>query len=175
MLTELGLVILVLWLVFKHDTRKQPTDADKLTVREQEDLIREWKPEPLVPTHISKQYGIHRDNKQIESQQHIHLNSAVKSNVTDSNGNQYIHLSSQNYLGMAANPQVISAAQETIKKYAVGSCGPRGFYGTMDIHLNLERKLSEYFGNPAIIYADYVGCPASVITAFAKRGDLLLM
>ena len=49
------------------------------------------------------------------------------------------------------------------------------FIRTMDIHLNLERKLSEYFGNPAIIYADYVGCPASVITAFAKRGDLLLM
>lgn len=174
MLTELGLVVLVLWLVFKHDTRKEKSESDRLTLREQEELIREWKPEPLVPEHISKQYGILRKNSEKKPGQ-IHISSGCKSNVTDSNGNKYIHLSSQNYLGMATNPEVISAAQETIKKYAVGSCGPRGFYGTMDIHLNLERKLSEYFGNPAIIYADYVGCPASVITAFAKRGDLLLM
>ena len=76
---------------------------------------------------------------------------------------------------MATNKEVLEASERTIKEYAVGSCGPRGFYGTMDIHLNLERALSDYFGNPAIIYADYVGCPASVITAFSKRGDLLLM
>ena len=23
-------------------------------------------------------------------------------------------------------------------KYGVGSCGPRGFYGTIDVHLELE-------------------------------------
>ena len=26
----------------------------------------------------------------------------------------------------------------TLDKYGVGSCGPRGFYGTMDVHLQLE-------------------------------------
>ncbi len=26
----------------------------------------------------------------------------------------------------------------TVGKYGVGSCGPRGFYGTIDVHLELE-------------------------------------
>ena len=31
-----------------------------------------------------------------------------------------------------------AACQETVKKYGIGSCGPRGFYGTIDVHLKLE-------------------------------------
>jgi 7-keto-8-aminopelargonate synthetase-like enzyme len=30
------------------------------------------------------------------------------------------------------------ACAQTINKYGVGSCGPRGFYGTVDVHLDLE-------------------------------------
>lgn len=30
------------------------------------------------------------------------------------------------------------ACAATINKYGVGSCGPRGFYGTIDVHLELE-------------------------------------
>lgn len=46
----------------------------------------------------------------------------------------------------------------------------------MDVHLNLEKYLTKYFdGTSAIIYPDYMGCNASIITAFAKRGDLLLV
>lgn len=34
--------------------------------------------------------------------------------------------------------QVRDACRATIDKYGVGSCGPRGFYGTIDVHLQLE-------------------------------------
>eukprot|EP00484_Ammonia_sp_Unknown_P018226 CAMPEP_0197031848 /NCGR_PEP_ID=MMETSP1384-20130603/10704_1 /TAXON_ID=29189 /ORGANISM="Ammonia sp." /LENGTH=522 /DNA_ID=CAMNT_0042461425 /DNA_START=28 /DNA_END=1596 /DNA_ORIENTATION=- len=169
MLTELGLLVLVLWLIFKRDESKKPRSSDRLTVREQEQLLRDWKPEPLVPPALVQQY------KDRVSPPAIHLSSGQGAIVHDSDNKEYINLSSHNYLGMACNKEVIDAAQETIKKYAVGSCGPRGFYGTMDIHLRLEHALSAYFDNEAIIYADYIGCPASVITAFAKRGDLLLI
>jgi len=171
MLTELGLIILVIWLVFKEDQRKKPSSTDKLTVREQEELIREWKPEPLVPESISRQFGVDSHDDAAPT---IYPSSGVTSTLR-AGDKEFVCLSSHNYLGMATNKEVLDAAQRTIKKYAVGSCGPRGFYGTMDVHLNLERALSDYFGSPAIIYADYVGCPASVITAFAKRGDLLLI
>jgi hypothetical protein len=30
------------------------------------------------------------------------------------------------------------ACAQTVQKYGVGSCGPRGFYGTIDVHLELE-------------------------------------
>ena len=31
-----------------------------------------------------------------------------------------------------------AACARTIEKYGVGSCGPRAFYGTMDVHLEVE-------------------------------------
>ena len=39
--------------------------------------------------------------------------------------------------------------EATINKYGVGSCGPRGFYGTIDVHLQLEDRLAKYMGTQA--------------------------
>ena len=39
--------------------------------------------------------------------------------------------------------------EATINKYGVGSCGPRGFYGTIDVHLQLEERLAQYMGTQA--------------------------
>ncbi len=39
--------------------------------------------------------------------------------------------------------------EATIHKYGVGSCGPRGFYGTIDVHLQLEERLAKYMGTQA--------------------------
>ena len=33
---------------------------------------------------------------------------------------------------------VQAACRKTVEKYGIGSCGPRGFYGTIDVHLTLE-------------------------------------
>lgn len=161
MLTELILVVMILWLMFKKE--RSSRDEHKLSSREEEELIQEWQPEPLVPEDVN-----------LGTYEPVHLTSAANPIVTDDK-REYIHLASHNYLGFANHPQVKEAAAKCIKEYSVGSCGPRGFYGTMDIHLNLEKQIGEYFGQNAIIYPDYMGCNASVITAFAKRGDLLLI
>ena len=61
-------------------------------------------------------------------------------------------------------------------RYGCGSCGPRGFYGTIDLHLNLEEKLARFVGSEAaIIYSYDMATAASVIPAFAKKGDLLVV
>ena len=44
-------------------------------------------------------------------------------------------MATHNYLGFAGNVEIEKAAVETIRKYGVGSCGPRGFYGTVGKHL----------------------------------------
>jgi len=36
--------------------------------------------------------------------------------------------------------------RNTITKYGVGACGPRGFYGTIDVHLKLEDDLARFMG-----------------------------
>ena len=49
-----------------------------------------------------------------------------------------------NFLGMAENERIEKVALESISKYGVGSCGPRGFYGTVDVHLELEKRLAQF-------------------------------
>jgi len=57
----------------------------------------------------------------------------------------------------------------------VGSCGPRGFYGTIDIHLKLEETLANFMGtNDVVVYSDSIACISSVIAAFARSGDLIV-
>lgn len=64
---------------------------------------------------------------------------------------------------------------KTVHKYGVGSCGPRGFYGTIDKHLDLEKALAEFYGTEAaIIYSYDVATIASIIPAFANRKDIII-
>lgn len=57
----------------------------------------------------------------------------------------------------------------TIGEYGVGTCGPRGFYGTLDLHLDLEAKLGSLFEKEAaILYPNYFNCVQSVIPCFCR-------
>lgn len=71
---------------------------------------------------------------------------------------------------------VQAACRETIDRYGVGSCGPRGFYGTFDVHLEIESKLAAFMGaEECILYSDAIASISSVIPAFAKKGDVIVV
>uniref|UniRef100_A0A8D3DKS2 Serine palmitoyltransferase 1 n=1 Tax=Scophthalmus maximus TaxID=52904 RepID=A0A8D3DKS2_SCOMX len=64
----------------------------------------------------------------------------------------------------------------SLKKYGVGTCGPRGFYGTFDVHLELESRLARFMKTEeAIIYSYGFATIASAIPAYAKRGDIIFV
>lgn len=156
---ELLCILVILYLVFKKETVLE----EPLTKKEEEKLIAEWDPKPLVPPNTGLQvYG-----KQLGTKASPLVNISEKKGV--------LSFSSSNMLGMANNPKVISACKKTIEKYGVGSCGPRGFYGSIDVHIDLEKKMTEFIGSEAsILYSDGIANIASVIPAFAKRGDLIV-
>ena len=84
--------------------------------------------------------------------------------------------SSLDFLGLGADAGVRALALAALEKFTVGSCGPRGFYGTTSAHLTLESDLASFLSFPeAITYSDMTATVASVIPAFAKRGDVLLI
>ena len=41
------------------------------------------------------------------------------------------------FLRLAAAPEPRQAAEQALSRYGCGTCGPRGFYGTLDVHLEL--------------------------------------
>lgn len=88
---------------------------------------------------------------------------------------QLINFASSNFLSLVGNERIERRAIETVHKYGCGSCGPRGFYGTIDVHLDLEKHLAQFMGSEeAIIYGSGFNTIASAIPAFCKVGDLII-
>lgn len=87
-----------------------------------------------------------------------------------------INLACTDFLGLGNDPDVQARARQTVQQYGVGSCGPRGFYGTFDVHLQLEEALAKFMGQEeCIIYSYDIATVSSVIPAFASRPDILIL
>jgi 7-keto-8-aminopelargonate synthetase-like enzyme len=80
------------------------------------------------------------------------------------------------FLGFQTSEALKEASKTALNKYGCGSCGPRGFYGTIDAHLQLEEEISRFCKtDQAILYSDGASTCSSTVAAFAKRGDLLVV
>jgi glycine C-acetyltransferase len=66
-------------------------------------------------------------------------------------GKRVLNFCSNNYLGLANHPRIVEAAQAAVKKYGVGPAAVRSIAGTMDLHLELERRLAAFKGVEAAI------------------------
>ena len=68
-------------------------------------------------------------------------------------GKKVLMFGSNAYLGLTNHPKVKEAAIEAIKKYGTGCAGSRFLNGTLDIHIQLEKRLAEFVGKEdAIVY-----------------------
>ena len=59
-------------------------------------------------------------------------------------GREVINLASNNYLGLANHPKLVEAAIDAASKYGAGSGAVRTISGTMDIHMELERRIAAF-------------------------------
>jgi glycine C-acetyltransferase len=69
---------------------------------------------------------------------------------------EVIVLSSNNYLGLAAHPEVVRAGIEGLERYGAGTASVRFICGTFAPHHELEHKLAELSGTEAAL--TYVSC-----------------
>lgn len=66
-------------------------------------------------------------------------------------GKQVLNFCSNNYLGLANHPRLVAAAKAAVEKYGVGPAAVRSIAGTMELHLELERRLAAFKGAEACI------------------------
>ena len=87
-----------------------------------------------------------------------------------------LNFATLDYIATSSSPMLRKTALDALKHYGCGSCGPRGFYGTIDAHLEAEEVVSNFLGTEgAILYSDGASASTSTLAAFAKRGDLLIV
>ncbi len=87
-----------------------------------------------------------------------------------------LNFATLDYIATSSSPILRKTALDALKHYGCGSCGPRGFYGTIDAHLEAEEAVSNFLGTEgAILYSDGASASTSTLAAFAKRGDMLIV
>jgi 8-amino-7-oxononanoate synthase len=90
-------------------------------------------------------------------------------------GKRMIMVGSNNYLGLTSHPKLKRAAKEATDKYGVGCVGSRFLNGTLDIHVELERRLAKFMNREAAIsFTTGMQTNLGVISALVGRNDIII-
>jgi glycine C-acetyltransferase len=95
-----------------------------------------------------KKEGLYKEERIICSPQNAYID--VKG------GEKVLNMCANNYLGLAANPEVISAARASYEQWGYGLSSVRFICGTQEIHKQLEQKISDFLGTEDTIL--YTSC-----------------
>ncbi|HNZ50541.1 MAG TPA: aminotransferase class I/II-fold pyridoxal phosphate-dependent enzyme [Bacilli bacterium] len=91
------------------------------------------------------------------------------------NGRKTLMIGSNNYLGLTSHPEVIQAGIDAIKKYGSGCSGSRFLNGTLDIHVALEKELSDFLHREAsLTFSTGFQSNLGIISALAGRNDVIV-
>ncbi len=92
------------------------------------------------------------------------------------NGKEYIMIGSNGYLGLAADERLKQAAIEAVRKYGSTCSGSRFLNGTLDIHMQLEKELAEFFEKDnAIVFSTGFQTNLGIISSIAGKDDIIII
>ena len=101
---------------------------------------------------------------------------SAQTNKVSIGGQEVIMLGSNNYLGLTNHPKVKEAAKDAVDRYGSGCAGSRFLNGTLDIHIELERKLAELVGKEAaLVFSTGFMVNQGVIFSLVGRNDTVLV
>jgi len=89
-------------------------------------------------------------------------------------GRKVLNFCSNNYLGLANHPHLKKAAQDAIEALGVGPAAVRSIAGTMDLHLELERRMAAFKGvEAAITFQSGFNANLATIPALVGEEDVV--
>ncbi len=89
-------------------------------------------------------------------------------------GRRVLNFCSNNYLDLANHPRLAAAAGQAIEKLGIGPAAVRTIAGTMDLHLELERRLAAFKGvEDAITFQSGFNANLASLPALVGRGDVV--
>jgi 8-amino-7-oxononanoate synthase len=83
---------------------------------------------------------------------------------------------SNSYLGLTSHPKIKEASKKAIDKYGTGCAGSRFLNGTLDIHIELEKRLATYVGKEAsVLFSTGFQVNLGVLSCITGRNDYLIL
>jgi glycine C-acetyltransferase len=113
-----------------------------------------------------KQQGLYRQLRILEGEQLPHATFDHKS---------VVNLSSNNYLGLTTHPKLRQAALDATERYGVGSGAVRTIAGTMELHMELERRLAAFKNVEAVVvFQSGFAANAGTVSAILNKDDVII-
>jgi len=95
--------------------------------------------------------------------------------VKVSDGREVLNLCANNYLGLADDPRVLSAAKQALDRWGYGMASVRFICGTQEIHKDLERRLSGFLGTEdSILYSSCFDANGGLFETLLGKDDAVI-
>ena len=86
-----------------------------------------------------------------------------------------VNLSSNNYLGLTTHPRLREKALKAIQDYGVGTGSVRTIAGTMEIHMELERRLAAFKKvEKVVVFQSGFAANAGTVSAILTKDDVVI-
>ena len=86
-----------------------------------------------------------------------------------------VNLSSNNYLGLATHPKLKQAALDAVARFGVGSGAVRTISGTMEMHMELERRLAAFkHVESVVVFQSGFAANAGTVSAVLTKDDVVI-
>lgn len=91
-------------------------------------------------------------------------------------GKEVVMIGSNNYLGLTTHPKVKQAAIDAVERFGTSCTGSRFLNGTLEFHLELDRRLARFVGKEAaIVFSTGYQTNVGTISALVQRGDFAIL
>jgi len=95
--------------------------------------------------------------------------------IVEMEGQEKIMLGSNNYLGLTGDPRVKAAARDALERYGTALTGSRFMNGTIPLHVELEREISEWMGTEdALVFTTGYQANLGTIGTILGPGDTVI-
>jgi 8-amino-7-oxononanoate synthase len=89
-------------------------------------------------------------------------------------GKKLIMIGSNNYLGITSDPYVKQKIKEAVEKYGSGCSGSRFLNGTLDIHVECEKRLAKFTKKEtSLLFSTGFTTNLGVISSIASKDDII--
>ena len=103
------------------------------------------------------------------------ITTAQQAAIKVNSGQEVLNFCANNYLGLSNSPVLIEAAKKALDTRGFGMSSVRFICGTQDLHIELEKKISEFFGTEdTILYAACFDANGGVFEPLLGEEDAII-
>ncbi|TYT25345.1 glycine C-acetyltransferase [Luteimonas viscosa] len=103
------------------------------------------------------------------------ITSPQSAEITLADGRRVLNFCANNYLGLADHPDIVAAAKQALDTHGFGMASVRFICGTQDLHKQLERTISSFFGKQdTILYAACFDANGGLFEPLLDENDAII-